>query len=74
MSLKNHWLNILDRKRLHKEIDAVGVEVWGENGTLGDFIAALNDEQADFIMNMQIRDFFTDSNELAFGIEIIAEQ
>jgi hypothetical protein len=70
--MQNYWLNILDKKRLFKEVDEKGLEVWNEDRTLGDLFASLNDEQTDFLMNMKVRDFFSDSNEIAYGIELIS--
>lgn len=73
MTLKNHWLDIVEKKKLHKEIDEVGLEVWSEDGTLGDLISSLTDLQVEFLMAMKIRDFFADADDYAFGIELIAE-
>lgn len=72
MSINNHWLQIADKKRLFKEIDSIGIEIWGEDGTLGDFFATLNDEQTNFFMNMLIRDFMADPDDMSFGVELIA--
>jgi hypothetical protein len=70
--MNNHWLSCLKKKQLFKEIDAIGVEVWTEDGTLGDLFAVLNDEQKEFLMNMLIRDFLADSTDMSFGIDLIA--
>jgi hypothetical protein len=70
--MSNHWLQIADRKRLFKEIDETGLEVWGEDGTLGDLFASLNDEQTNFLMNMLVRDFMADPDDMSFGVELIA--
>ena len=72
MTLKNYWLDLLAKKRLYKEIDEIGLEVWAEDGNFGEFLELLNDEQSEFLMNMSIRDFFADSNDFSFGIELIA--
>jgi hypothetical protein len=72
MSVSNHWLKCAKKKQLFKEIDEIGLEVWGEDGTLGDLFASLNDEQTDFLMNMLVRDFMADPDDMSFGVELIA--
>jgi len=72
MSAGNHWLNCANKKKLYKEIDEIAMDVWGEDGTLADLLAALNDEQTDFLMGMLIRDFVGDADEMSFGMELIA--
>ena len=74
MTLKNHWLDIAEKKKLFKAIDELGIETWSEDGTLGDLLAVLSDEQTEFLMEMKIRDFFADANEYAFGIELITPE
>ena len=69
-----HWLNISKRKKMFHEIDKLGVSIWEQDGTLGDLFAVLNEEQANYLMGMKLTDFFSDEEELRFGIEIIAEE
>jgi hypothetical protein len=70
--MNNHWLQSADKKRLYKEIDEIAMEVWGDDGTFADLLAALNDEQTDFLMNMLIKDFVGDPDDMSFGMELIA--
>ncbi len=60
------------KKKLFKEVDELGLEVWDADGTLGDFINSLDSDQTDFFMNLLLRDFVSDSNEMSFGIELVA--
>jgi hypothetical protein len=48
------------------------MEVWGEDGTLGDLFAVLNDEQTDYLMGMMISDLAADDDEFKFGLELVA--
>lgn len=64
MSVVNHWLSCAKKKQLFKEIDEIGLEVWSEDGTLGEFFSSLNLEQTDFFMNMLIRDFMSDPDDM----------
>lgn len=70
--MNNHWLQSADKKRLYKEIDEIAMEVWGDDGTFADLLADLNDEQTDFLMNMLIKDFVGDPDDMSFGLELIA--
>lgn len=70
--MNNHWLKCADKKRLFKEIDEIGLEVWAQEGTLADLLNALNTEQHHFFMAMSIRDFMALSDDMSFGIDLIA--
>lgn len=67
----NHWLNLAKAKQLFKEIDEIISDVWGNDGTLADIFAVLNDEQTEFFMNMAIKEFVSDPDELSMGIELV---
>jgi hypothetical protein len=69
--MNNYWLNIIDRKKMFKEIDEIGVSVWTEEGTLGDFLDSLNQKQLDFLMKMPLIEFSADHDEERFGIEVV---
>jgi hypothetical protein len=71
-NVKNHWLDAAKKKQVFKEIDELAMDVWGNDGTLADLFAVLNDEQTDFLMNMMLKDFGGDADEFSFGIEVIA--
>jgi hypothetical protein len=71
--MKNHWLDSAKRRILFEEIYELGLDAWDQNGTLGDLLASLNDEQSNFLLNMSVTDFFDESSELRFGIEIVVK-
>ena len=68
--MHNHWLDAT-KKRLFKKIDDKGIKVWDNDGSLGDFIDSLTQEEKDFFLSYKIRDFLADPDDNAFGIEII---
>lgn len=70
--MNNHWLALGKKKRMFKEIDEIAMEVWSEDGTLGDLIALLNDEQVDYLMGMMLSDFVAHQDEFKFGFEVTA--
>jgi hypothetical protein len=59
------------KKDLHKQIDELAMDVWGSDGTLGDFIAMLNDEQNQFLFDMKLRNFESDDGDLSFVFDVI---
>lgn len=69
--MNNHWLNSAKKKQVFKEIDQIANDVSGAGGTFGDFLAQLNDEQSDFLMNMLIKDFASDSDDFELGFSTI---
>jgi len=71
VQMNNHWLSSKNNK-LFKQIDEIGLEVCDEVGTLGDLLDSLTKEQLDYFLKMQIRDFFADSDEQSFGLDIIS--
>lgn len=71
--MRNHWLNNAKKKLVFKQIDELAMDVWGEDGTFGDFIGSLNPGQLDFLMRMKLTEFMGDSDELSFGFELIVK-
>lgn len=69
--MKNHWLDEAKYKKLFKEIDEIAMDVWGEDGTMADFINALSDEQAALFMGMKIKDTAADLDDYEFGLTLI---
>lgn len=54
--MKNHWTAQADYKKKFREVtDALSV-VWGNDGTFGEFLEALTDEQMALIFRMKIDD------------------
>jgi hypothetical protein len=68
--MQNHWLNAVRSKQLFKEIDEVALDVWGSDGTLGDFFAMLNDEQTDLLFAMKVKNASFDQNALTCEVEL----
>lgn len=69
--MKNHWLDEARYKRIFKEIDEIAMDTWGEDGTLADFINALNDEQAALFMGMKIGDCAADFDDYELGFTLV---
>lgn len=69
--MKNHWLSSKNKK-LFDQIDEMGSEIYEEAGTLGDLMESLSKEQLDYFLKMKIRDFFVDTDEQSFGLDIIS--
>ena len=69
--IKNHWLDAAKKKQLFKEIDELAMDIWAVDGTFGDLIAQLTDEQTDFLMDMRWKDVAADHDDLTFGLELI---
>jgi len=69
--MNNHWLDSAKRKKIFKELDIIGIEVCSEDGTFGDFLLSLNDDQKDFLMNMSLNDFMSNPNDCSFGFDLI---
>ena len=69
--MKNHWLDEAKYKKMFKEIDEIAMETWGEDGTLADFINALDDEQTALLMGMKIKDAAADLDSYEFGLTLI---
>jgi hypothetical protein len=58
----NHWLSKSKRKKILSDIDDIGMDVWGDDGTFGDFFNNLSQEQKDFLMSLSLSDFVCDIN------------
>lgn len=69
--MSNFWLQSMKKKQLHKEVDELAMDVWGNDGTLQDLLDQLNDEQAAFFLGMKIKDFGGDPDDLTFGLEVV---
>jgi len=59
------------KKDLHKQIDELAMDVWGSDGTLGDLLAMLNDEQTQFLFDMKLKNFESDDGDLSFVFKVI---
>lgn len=66
----NHWLTKSKRKKILNDIDDLGMEVWSNDGTLGDFIRSLSKEQKDFLMSLSLSDFVCDINQDIISLEL----
>lgn len=67
----NFWLNLKMKKDLHKQVDELAMDVWGSDGTLGDLLALLNDEQTQFLLDMKLKNFESDDSDLSFVFDVI---
>lgn len=67
----NHWLNKSKRKKTLSDIDDIGVEVWSDDGTFGDFFDKLTKEQKDFLMSLSLVDFVCDVNQDTITFELV---
>jgi len=59
------------KKDLHKEIDSLAMDVWSDDGTLGDLFALLTDEQTQLLFDMKLKTFESDDGDLSFVFEVI---
>jgi hypothetical protein len=55
-----------------KEIDEIAMDIWSQDGTLGDLFSALNDDHTDLLFSMKIKDFASDPNDMSCGIELVS--
>lgn len=69
--MQNPWLVSAQNKRMLEDIDAIAMEVWGDDGTFGDFLAALTDDQTDLLFSLKIKDFAADPQDGTMGFELI---
>lgn len=68
--MKNHWLSSVRKKRLLNSIDDVGMDVWSDDGTFGEFLKRLTKEQKDFFVNLLVADFSCEIDQDTFRIEL----
>ena len=68
--MQNHWLQSAHAKQLLKEIDDIAMETWSQDGTLGDFFAALTDDHTDLLFSMKIKTFSSDPDNGSCEIEL----
>lgn len=55
---------------MFESIDAVAMEIVGEEGTLGDLLDVLSTEELDYLRNMKLSDAFGDPDDKAFDFVI----
>ena len=68
--MNNPWLKSAANKKMFDEIDKIAMDVWGADGTLSDFFAALTDDQTDLIFSMKIKDFASDPMDMSCTFEL----
>lgn len=67
----NFWLNKKMKRDLHKQIEELALDVWAEDGTLGELLSVLDDAQIQFLYNMKLKNFESDDEEeLGFVFEV----
>lgn len=59
-------------KELHEEIEELAMDVWGADGTLGDLVAGLSNEQIKFLLDMKIAEVMSNPVDFSFAFEVIA--
>lgn len=69
--LGNFWLGLKMKQDLHEQVDEIAMDVWGSDGTLGDLFALLNDEQTQFLFDMKLKEFESETDDLSFTFEVI---
>jgi hypothetical protein len=69
--LGNFWLGLKMKQDLHEQVDEIAMDVWGSDGTLGDLFALLNDEQTQFLFDMKLKEFESETDDLSFAFEVI---
>lgn len=68
--MNNPWLRSAANKKMFEEIDRIALDVWGSDGTLSDFFAALTDDQTDLLFAMKIKDFASDPSDMSCIFEL----
>lgn len=70
--MQNVWLQSAHTKQLMKEIDEIAMDVWSQDGTLGDLLSVLTDEHTDLLFSLKIKDFASDPDDLSCGFELVS--
>ena len=68
--MNNPWLQSAQTKQLMKEIDSIAMDIWSQDGTLGDLLSALNDDHTDLLFAMKLKDFESDPNDITCGFQL----
>lgn len=68
--MNNYWLSSIKKKKLIRSIDDLGMEVWSEDGTLGDFLSMLSKNEKNFFLSLSLADFVCDKDEETFRLEL----
>lgn len=70
--MNNHWLDLIEKKRMFREIDEIGMEMYATGMTFGDFLDILDEEQLEFLRSMSVNEWLTDFDEFAFAMDVKA--
>ena len=68
--MQNVWLQNAQVKQLMQEIDMIAMDIWSQDGTLGDLFSALNDDHTDLLFSMKIKDFSSDPTDNSCSIHL----
>ena len=68
--MNNPWLQSAQTKQLMKEIDSIAMDIWSQDGTLGDLLSALNDDHTDLLFSMRLKDFESDPTDITCGFQL----
>lgn len=66
--MKNHWIDEKKKKALFADLDHALMEAWGDDMTLGEFLASIPNELHDFLMDMELNCPNSDPDTLELGI------
>jgi hypothetical protein len=68
--MQNVWLQSAQAKKLMQEIDTIAMDIWSQDGTLGDLFSALNDDHTDLLFSMKIKEFSIDPTDNSCSITL----
>lgn len=69
--MNNYWLAAVEKKKIIKSIDDLGMEVWSEDGTFGDFVSSLSKDEKKMLCSFMLSDFSCDHDEGVFRLELL---
>ncbi len=67
-TVKNKWLKTRKKAELTKRLDALMMEAWASEVSLGDFIASLPQELRDFFLEMNFNTPVVDDNGIDLSL------
>lgn len=68
--MQNPWLISSASRQMFQEIDEVAMDVWSDDGTLGDLLASLTDDQTDLLFSLKIKNFASNPHDMSCEIEL----
>jgi hypothetical protein len=68
--MQNPWLVSAANRQMFQEIDEIAMDVWSDDGTLGDLLASLTDDQTDMLFSLKLKSFASNPNDMSCEIEL----